>query len=201
MPSLQTSAVAYLHRHILLSVLRARVQRRRRIDWNRFQIGEGRQPIMTCTTPQRLIDLFAIADRAVTAELFKIASAIAAGSTTTSIVTEAPAFLRATFPNLADDDLNRVAILLSWGQYIQHTCTTRELSRKWRLTRTIGVGDDDALDYALAQGAELCEQKFVEWALDLPRGAAAASADRLMSAFAERVAGRIAAHMWPAERT
>lgn len=32
---------------------------------------------MTHATPQRLIDLFAIADRAVTAALFEIASAIA----------------------------------------------------------------------------------------------------------------------------
>jgi len=148
--------------------------------------------------PQRLVDLFAIADREVTAELFRIA--IAAGSTTTSIVTEAPAFLRTTFPSLAGDDLNRIAILTSWAMYVQHTATVRELSRKWRLARTIGVGDDDALDAALAQGAELCEQKFVEWVLDFPHGAAASSADRLMSAFAERVAGRIAAHMFPAAR-
>src|SRR5262249_59811339 len=103
------------------------------------------------------------------------------------IITEAPAFLRAQFPNLSDDDLNRVAILASWSQYVQHTCTTREFARKWRLSKVIGVGDGDAIDYALAQGAELCEQKFVEWALDLPRGAGAEITDRLMSALAERV--------------
>lgn len=152
---------------------------------------------MTSAAPQCLIDLFAIADRATTAELFKIASAIVAGSATTSIVTEAPTFIRALFPNLTDDDQNRVTILLAWAQYIQHVCTTRELARKWRLARIIGVGDDDALDYALSQSAEICEQKFTEWALDLPRGAAANITDQLMSAFAERVAGRIAAHMFP----
>jgi hypothetical protein len=73
----------------------------------------------------------------------------------------------------------------------------RELTRKWRLARTIGVGDDDALDYALAQGAELCEQKFIEWCLDLPRGSGANITDRLMSALAERIADRVAAHLQP----
>jgi hypothetical protein len=152
---------------------------------------------MTSATPQRLIDLFAIADRTVTAELFTIASAIAAGSTTTLIVTEAPAFLRALFPDLTDDEQNRVGILLAWSQYIQHVCTTRELARKWRLARIIGVGDDDALDYALAQGAELCEQKFTEWCLDLPHGGGANITDRLMSVLAERIASRVAAHLQP----
>jgi hypothetical protein len=106
---------------------------------------------MAHAIPRRLADLFAIADRPVTAALFEIASAVAAGATTTSIAAEVPDFLRAMFPNLSEDDLDRVAILASWGMYCQHTATTRELARKWRLARTIGVGDDDAIEFALAE--------------------------------------------------
>ena len=100
---------------------------------------------MAHAIPRRLADLFAIADRPVTAALFEIASAVAAGATTTSIAAEVPDFLRAMFPNLSEDDLDRVAILASWGMYCQHTATTRELAR------TIGVGDDDAIEFALAE--------------------------------------------------
>jgi hypothetical protein len=91
-------------------------------------------------------------------------------------------------------------VILTWGLYLQHTCTTRELARKWKIARTIGHGDDDALDFALAAAAELCEQRFVAWACDMPAGAAASSTDRFMSAFAERVANRVAARLAKQEK-
>jgi hypothetical protein len=108
-------------------------------------------------TPQRLADLFAIADRTTTAELFNVASAIATGSTTTSIVTEAPAFLRAMFPNLSDDDLNRVAILASWAMYCQHTKTTSALVQKWKTAKILGADECNAADIALATAAEFTD--------------------------------------------
>jgi hypothetical protein len=153
---------------------------------------------MTDRIPKNLIDLFQIADREVTAELFKIAMPIAAGTTTTAINTAAPDWLRVMFPSISANfaaDLDHFAVLLGWGLYVQHVCTTRELARKWRIARTIGNSDDDALDFALAAGAELVEQRFVAWALDLPVGAAANSTDRFMSALAERIATRVAAYL------
>lgn len=132
--------------------------------------------------------------RANTAALLEIAVTIAAG-TTTAITAEAPPFLRAALPGVSDGDLNRVALLLSWGMYLQHTTTVRELARKWRIARTIGAGEDDALDFALAAAAELAEQRFAAWALDVPIGAAASSTDRFLSALAERIAQRVVARM------
>jgi hypothetical protein len=143
--------------------------------------------------PDRLRALFEIAGRETTAELFKIAGPIAAGSTATAVITEAPAFIRAALPNLADDELDRVALLITWAMYITHTTTTRELSRKWKIAKTLGHADDDALDFALAEGAELAEQRFAAWAASMPVGAASNMTNKFMSAFAERVAARVLA--------
>jgi hypothetical protein len=150
---------------------------------------------MTDRMPKNLIDLFAIADREITAELFKIAAPVAAGATTTAILAKAPAWMRAALVNIDDTDLDRIAVLLSWGMYLQHTATVREFSRKWKIAKTIGNSDDDALDFALAAGAELAEQRFTAWALDLPVGAAANSTNRFMSALAERIAVRVSAYL------
>jgi hypothetical protein len=148
--------------------------------------------------PKNLIDLFAIADREITAELFKIAAPVAAGATATTIATTAPPWLRTAFPSISANfaaDLDRFAILLTWAMYCQNVCTTRELARKWRIAKTLGTSDDDCLDFALAAGAELAEQRFTAWALDLPVGAAANSTDRFMSALAERIARRVASRL------
>jgi hypothetical protein len=145
--------------------------------------------------PKNLIDLFAIADREVTAELFKIAAPIAAGTTTTAIIIKAPPWMRTALADVGDTDLDRVAVLLTWGMYLQHTATVRELSRKWKIAKTIGNSDDDALDFALAAAAELAEQRFTAWALDLPVCATANSTNKFMSALAERIAVRVAAYL------
>jgi hypothetical protein len=117
---------------------------------------------VTHTTPQRLANLFAITDRAVTADLFKIASAIAAGSTTASVFSETPSFLRAKFPDLSDNDLSRVALLMSWAMYLQHTATTRLFVRKWRVAKDVGVDNDAAHAIALTQSVDRILAALVE---------------------------------------
>jgi hypothetical protein len=145
--------------------------------------------------PEHVVALFEIAGRENTAELYRIATPIAAGTTSSAIIYTAPAWLCAAFPNVAKEDLDRFILLVCWSMYCQHTATTRELCRKWKIARVIGHSEDDALDFALAQGAELAEQKFAEWVADLPRGAGASMTDRFLSAFAERVAQRVHARM------
>jgi hypothetical protein len=148
---------------------------------------------MKSAWPQDLIALFEIAGRETTAELFKIAAPIAAGNTKTAIITTAPAWLRKAIPGLADDDADRVAVLLTWGMYLAHTCTTRELCRKWKIGRTLGLDDTATIDFALAEGAELAEQRFVAWATNMPVGDTSPMTQRFMSALAERIATRIRA--------
>jgi hypothetical protein len=146
--------------------------------------------------PDHLIDLFAIADRSTTSELFKIAGPVAAGATATACLTEAPPWLRALFPSVGSGDQDRFALLLTWSMFVQYTATTRELARKWRIAKTLGSSDADCIDFALAAGAEIAEQKFAAWALDLPVGATGGNVtDRFMSALAQRVAHAVHAHM------
>jgi hypothetical protein len=147
---------------------------------------------VTSTAP---LDLAEITGRPTTAALLTMAAAIITGKAVTAITTKAPAHMRALFPDMSAGDLDRVALLVGWAQYVQHTATTCELSRKWRIARTIGAAADDTLDFALAAAAELAEQRFTAWALDVPIGAAAASTDRFMTALAERIAQRVVAHL------
>jgi hypothetical protein len=156
---------------------------------------------MTRPIPPHLTDLFTIADRAVTAALFEAAATVAAGSAADAIVAAPPPFVRALFPDLVDADRVRIAILVGWAQYTQHICSTREICRRWRIARTLGASDGDAIDDALAQGAEFCEQQFVAWACGAPLGAVANSTDRFMSALAERIAARVAAYQSSGSRS
>jgi hypothetical protein len=143
--------------------------------------------------PPRLVDFFDLVGRTNTAQLFQIAGAIAAGGIAT-LIDETPAFLGAAFPDLGGADLRRFVLLLVWAMHCQHVKTTAELARKWKLARTLGGSNEDAIDHALAEGAALAEQKFAEWALDLPPGGGANMTDRFMSALAERIAARVAAY-------
>jgi hypothetical protein len=146
------------------------------------------------TTTQHLADLFTVANREVTAELFKIARAITTGTIATRATVEHSAFTGALLPGLTDKERERVALLIGWAMHVQHTATTCELSRKWRIARFLGSSEGDAIDHALAKGAEFVEQQFVAMACNAPLGAAAGSTDRLMNALAERIAKRVAAY-------
>jgi hypothetical protein len=148
---------------------------------------------MSNTWPKDSIALFEVAGRETTAELFKIAAKTAGGATTTAIITKAPAWLREIIPGIDAAAADRLAVLLSWSMYVQHTATVRELVRKWRIARNLGHAEGDALDLAMAQGAELAEQRFTSWALDLPLGETAPVTDRFMSALAERIVMRMRA--------
>jgi hypothetical protein len=140
-----------------------------------------------------LLDFAEVTGRPATAALLEMATAIITGKTADTITAEPPPFIRALFPDLDNNVLDRIAVLVSWGLYVQHTATVRELARKWRLARVVGNSEDDTLDLALAAAAELAEQRFAAWALDMPTGAAANSANRFMSALAERIAQRVVA--------
>jgi hypothetical protein len=77
---------------------------------------------MTAHDP-KLSALFKIADRETTAHLLKIATAIASGATAIAVEPEASELLRSALPDVADSDLDGVALFLSWAMYLQHVTT------------------------------------------------------------------------------
>jgi hypothetical protein len=145
--------------------------------------------------PEHVVALFEIAGRENTAELYRIATPIAAGTTSSATFTRRRRGCARRSRTLRKRTSIGSSCWCVGSMYCQHTATTRELCRKWKIARVIGHSEDDALDFALAQGAELAEQKFAEWVADLPRGAGASMTDRFLSAFAERVAQRVHARM------
>jgi hypothetical protein len=64
--------------------------------------------------PEHVVALFEIAGRENTAELYRIATPIAAGTTSSAIIYTAPAWLCAAFPNVAKEDLDRFILLVCW---------------------------------------------------------------------------------------
>jgi hypothetical protein len=92
---------------------------------------------MAKATPQHLTDLFEIANGANTAELFRVARAVAEGTIATAVIKEAPTFLPALFPTLSDADHSRIGLVMAWAMHVQNVHTIRELSKNRKIAQLL----------------------------------------------------------------